>query len=89
MTASFNPTVEEKNPGDQSTAPSRSASARDTGDEVVDSDSLSFCPQYSIRHMSEESPAPHEYDQPAHSIVGQAHLDGGVGSEVHAPEQTS
>ncbi len=65
------------------------ASARGTGDEGADSDSLSSCPQCSTPHISEESPAPREYGQPARSIVGQSHQGDRAGSEVTAPAHRS
>ncbi len=69
--------------------PSRSASVRDTGAEVADSNSLSSCPQYSRPHISEESPARHGCDQLAHSIVAPPHRGDSAGSEVYAPAQKS
>jgi len=62
-------------------------STRDTGVDVADSNVLSSCPQYSRRHISEESPAPHECDQPAHSNAGPRHRDDNVESELYAPAQ--
>ena len=49
--------------------PIMSASARDTEAEVANLNSLSSCPRYSKTHLSEESPARHEYERIAHSIV--------------------